>query len=64
MNMLARQLGLSRDKLYERALRQYLFREEARITKQLNAVYADPRNRGLDPFIRLIGERMIMEENW
>ena len=64
MNALARQLGLSRDKLYERALREYLSREEASITRQLDAVYADPRNRGLDPLVRLISERMIMDENW
>jgi metal-responsive CopG/Arc/MetJ family transcriptional regulator len=60
----ARVLGASRSELLQRALKKFLHDQEIEMRDSLDRVYSNPRNRTLDPAIRVVGESMIMDENW
>jgi len=64
--MLARQLGISRSELYQRAVAAYLEREgQQAITEALNAVYGDdPEASRLDPVFADMQFASIESEEW
>ncbi len=60
----ARQLKISRSELYWRALARFLQQHDRDVRASLDRVYANKKNRGLDPLVRAIGEQLIMDEPW
>ncbi len=62
--MLAKQLGTSRSKLYADALESYMLRYDAdEITRRLNEVY-DQIDSRLAPDIAANNARMLAKEDW
>ena len=63
---MARQLGISRSALFQRALGSFVVRsKETVITERLNAVYQGHRGRGrLEPLLKSMQTMSIREERW
>lgn len=61
---LARQLGISRDELYRRALSRFLATyQETEITRQLNEIY-DQEDSSLDPVLMQMQMLSLEPEKW
>jgi hypothetical protein len=61
---LARQLGISRDELYRRALSRFLAaHQETEITRQLNELY-DQEDSSLDPVLMQMQMLSLEPEKW
>jgi metal-responsive CopG/Arc/MetJ family transcriptional regulator len=61
---LARREARSRSEVYSAALREYVARHSPdEITETLNRVVAEV-GEGIDPFLRLAGQRELAKTNW
>ena len=62
---MARRLKISRSELYQRAIAHFLQQQSSDIVREsLDRVYSKKSNRGLDPMVRALSEKIIMEEDW
>lgn len=62
---LARELGLSRSRLYARALAEYVSRlGRAEVTARLDAVYDAPVRSELDPVLAELQAASLPPESW
>lgn len=61
----ARELGLSRSELYQRALAAYLTgRSNAAVTQRLDRIYEDENSGGLDPALDTMQRHSLVREDW
>ncbi len=62
---LAKRLGMSRSELYVRAISKYVdAHKNKKITEQLNSVYSDVEDQGLDKHLKRAQMKSINREEW